>query len=158
LEDEQTSAIRAARTGGPEFLRLELVKQESRKSAPAWTEHERELSRRHATKWRSSDAAAERSRPRGRECVTAAKGSLLLTRLGLAVHATDLEEYRERVLDVSDGVQCGITKPPIWKIYILSTWPGVHEALERGKSRARLFRGRKSTPPSISRSASVKPL
>jgi NADPH:quinone reductase len=63
-----------------------------------------------------------------------AKGSLFLTRPGLAAHATDIDEYRERVLDVFDAVQRGIIKPSIWKTYALSDAAAAHEALEQGRS------------------------
>ncbi|KRR22199.1 quinone oxidoreductase [Bradyrhizobium lablabi] len=63
-----------------------------------------------------------------------AKGSLFLTRPGLAAHATDIHEYRERVLDVFDAVERGIIKPSVWKTYALSDAAGAHEALERGRS------------------------
>jgi NADPH2:quinone reductase len=63
-----------------------------------------------------------------------AKGSLFLTRPGLAAHATDVEEYRKRVLDVFDAVERGVIRPAIWKIYALSDVAQAHEALESGKS------------------------
>ncbi|KRR05350.1 quinone oxidoreductase [Bradyrhizobium jicamae] len=63
-----------------------------------------------------------------------AKGSLFLTRPGLAAHATDINEYRERILDVFDAVQRGIIKPSVWKTYALSDAAGAHEALEQGRS------------------------
>jgi NADPH:quinone reductase len=63
-----------------------------------------------------------------------AKGSLFLTRPGLAHHATDVDEYRERVLDVFDAVEKGIIKPSIWKIFPLADAAKAHAALEGGKS------------------------
>jgi NADPH2:quinone reductase len=63
-----------------------------------------------------------------------AKGSLFLTRPGLPAHATDVEEYRKRVLDVFDAVERGVIRPAIWKTYALSDVAQAHEALESGKS------------------------
>jgi NADPH2:quinone reductase len=63
-----------------------------------------------------------------------AKGSLFLTRPGLGAHATDIEEYRKRVLDVFDAVERGVIRPAIWKTYALSDVALAHEALESGKS------------------------
>ena len=63
-----------------------------------------------------------------------AKGSLFLTRPGLPAHATDVEEYRKRVVDVFDAVERGVIRPAIWKTYALSDVAQAHEALESGKS------------------------
>jgi NADPH2:quinone reductase len=63
-----------------------------------------------------------------------AKGSLFLTRPGLGAHATDIEEYRTRVLDVFDAVGRSVIRPAIWKTYALSDVSQAHEALESGKS------------------------
>lgn len=63
-----------------------------------------------------------------------AKGSLFLTRPGLAHHATDVDEYRERVLDVFDAVQKGIIKSSIWKAFPLADASEAHAALQGGKS------------------------
>jgi NADPH:quinone reductase-like Zn-dependent oxidoreductase len=62
------------------------------------------------------------------------QGSLFLTRPGLPAHATDVEEYRKRVLDVFDAVERGLIRPTIWKTYALSDAAQAHEALESGKS------------------------
>lgn len=63
-----------------------------------------------------------------------AKGSLFLTRPGLAHHATDVSEYRERVQDVFDAVESGIIKPSVWKIFPLVEAAQAHAALQGGKS------------------------
>lgn len=63
-----------------------------------------------------------------------AKGSLFLTRPGLAAHATDVEEYRARVIDVFDAVAKGFIKPTIWKRFALADAAKAHEALENGSS------------------------
>jgi NADPH:quinone reductase len=63
-----------------------------------------------------------------------AKGSLFLTRPGLALHATDVDEYRERVLDVFDAVEKGIIKPSVWKVFPLAKAGEAHAALQGGKS------------------------
>lgn len=66
--------------------------------------------------------------------VLSAKGSLFLTRPGLAAHATDVEEYRARVIDVFDAVAKGFFKPTIWKRFALADAAKAHEALENGSS------------------------
>jgi NADPH2:quinone reductase len=63
-----------------------------------------------------------------------AKGSLFLTRPGLAMHATDVDEYRARVLDVFDAVAQGIIKPDVWKTFPLADAAQAHQALENGGS------------------------
>jgi NADPH2:quinone reductase len=63
-----------------------------------------------------------------------AKGSLFLTRPGLAHHATEVDEYRDRVLDVFDAVQKGVIKPSIWKAFPLADASEAHAALQGGKS------------------------
>lgn len=63
-----------------------------------------------------------------------AKGSLFLTRPGLAHHATDVDEYRDRVLDVFDAVQKGIITPSIWKTFPLAEASDAHAAVQDGKS------------------------
>jgi NADPH:quinone reductase len=63
-----------------------------------------------------------------------AKGSLFLTRPALAHHATNVDEYRERVLDVFDAAEKGIIQPSIWKIFPLADVAKAHAALEGRKS------------------------
>ncbi|QEI08308.1 quinone oxidoreductase [Pigmentiphaga aceris] len=63
-----------------------------------------------------------------------AKGSLFLTRPGLAAHATDIAEYRSRALDVFDAVSQGIITPKVWKTFALADAASAHEALENGSS------------------------
>ena len=63
-----------------------------------------------------------------------AKGSLFLTRPGLAAHASDLAEYRERAEDVFAAVTAGIIKPAAWKIFPLAKAAEAHAALEGGES------------------------
>jgi NADPH2:quinone reductase len=62
------------------------------------------------------------------------KGSLFLTRPGLAAYATDATEYRGRVQDVFDAVERGIIKPSIWKTFPLAEAADAHIALESGNS------------------------
>jgi NADPH2:quinone reductase len=63
-----------------------------------------------------------------------AKGSLYLTRPGLAAHATDLKEYRERAHAVFEAAIAGVIKPGAWKTFPLSEAAAAHAALENGKS------------------------
>lgn len=63
-----------------------------------------------------------------------AKGSLFVTRPGLAAHATDISEYRTRVLDVFDAVRQGIITPKVWNTFSLSDASRAHEAMESGAS------------------------
>ena len=63
-----------------------------------------------------------------------AKGSLFLTRPGLAAHATDITEYRERAEDVFAAVSDGVIKPSAWKAFSLADAAGAHAALESGGS------------------------
>jgi NADPH2:quinone reductase len=63
-----------------------------------------------------------------------AKGSLFLTRPGMAAHATDITEYRERAEDVFAAVSDGIIKPSAWKAFSLADAAGAHAALESGGS------------------------
>jgi NADPH2:quinone reductase len=63
-----------------------------------------------------------------------AKGSLFLTRPGLGNHATDINEYRERVSDVFDAMERGFIKPSIWKTFALADAAEAHAALENGRS------------------------
>jgi NADPH2:quinone reductase len=64
-----------------------------------------------------------------------AKGSLYLTRPGLAAHATDLTEYRQRADAVFEAVMAGIIKPVAWKTFPLSEAAAAHAALESGMSK-----------------------
>jgi NADPH2:quinone reductase len=61
-----------------------------------------------------------------------AKGSLFLTRPGLAAHATDINEYRQRAYDVFDAVAQGIIKPSIWQRFPLADAARAHASLEDG--------------------------
>jgi NADPH2:quinone reductase len=63
-----------------------------------------------------------------------AKGSLFLTRPGLAAHATDLAEYRGRAEDVLAAVTSGIIKPSAWKTFPLADAAAAHAAFEGGAS------------------------
>ena len=63
-----------------------------------------------------------------------AKGSLYLTRPGLAAHATDLGEYRQRAHAVFEAVTSGIIKPFAYKMFPLSQAADAHVALESGQS------------------------
>jgi NADPH2:quinone reductase len=63
-----------------------------------------------------------------------AKGSLFLTRPGLAAHATNLDEYRQRANDVFDAVAQGIIKPSIWRHFSLADAARAHTALEEGSA------------------------
>jgi NADPH2:quinone reductase len=63
-----------------------------------------------------------------------AKGSLFLTRPGLAAHATDLAEYRERAADVFAAVTARIITPSVWKTFPLAEAAAAHAALEGGAS------------------------
>jgi NADPH2:quinone reductase len=60
------------------------------------------------------------------------RNSLFLTRPGLAAHATDVEEYRERAHDVLDAVKQGIIKPAISRTFALAEAANAHRALEQG--------------------------
>lgn len=61
-----------------------------------------------------------------------AKGSLFLTRPGLAAHATNIDEYRQRANDVFDAVAQGIFKPSIWRSFPLADAASAHTSLEDG--------------------------
>lgn len=63
-----------------------------------------------------------------------AKGSLFLTRPGLAAHATNVDEYRQRAHDVFDAVAKGIIKPSIWRHFSLADAAQAHTALEDGSA------------------------
>lgn len=63
-----------------------------------------------------------------------AKGSLFLTRPGLAAHATELGEYHQRATAVLGAVTAGILKPKAWKSFALADASKAHAALEGGKS------------------------
>lgn len=63
-----------------------------------------------------------------------AKGSLFLTRPGLADYATEVDEYRQRASAVFDAVTAGIIKPAIWDSFPLSDAAAAHAALEEGRS------------------------
>lgn len=63
------------------------------------------------------------------------KGSLFLTRPGLAHHITDLDEYRARAGDVLDAVGRGIISPQIAQRFPLIEAVRAHEAVEGGTAR-----------------------
>jgi NADPH2:quinone reductase len=63
-----------------------------------------------------------------------AKGSLFMTRPGLAHHATDLDEYRKRAQSVFDAVEKRIIKPAIWKTFSIAEAAEAHAAIEGGQS------------------------
>jgi len=60
------------------------------------------------------------------------KGSLFLTRPGLAAHATNIDEYRQRANDVFDAVRQGIFSPSIWRSFPLEDAARAHTSLEDG--------------------------
>lgn len=61
-----------------------------------------------------------------------AKGSLFLTRPGLAAHATDLQEYRRRANAVFAAVAAGVIKAAPSKVFPLADAATAHAALESG--------------------------
>jgi NADPH2:quinone reductase len=63
-----------------------------------------------------------------------AKGSLFLTRPGLAAHATELGEYHQRADAVLGAVTAGVIKPATWNTFSLSDAAEAHAALESGRS------------------------
>lgn len=63
-----------------------------------------------------------------------AKGSLFLTRPGLAAHATELGEYHQRADAVFGAVTAGVIKPVTWNVFSLSDAAAAHAALEGGQS------------------------
>lgn len=63
-----------------------------------------------------------------------AKGSLFLTRPSITAHATDLQEYRDRVADVYAAFSEGIIPANIWKRFALEDVAQAHAALENGSS------------------------
>jgi NADPH2:quinone reductase len=62
------------------------------------------------------------------------KGSLFLTRPGLADHVSDLAEYKHRVSDVFDAVSKGVFYSAPWKVYPLNEVVAAHDAIENGQS------------------------
>lgn len=62
------------------------------------------------------------------------KGSLFLTRPGLAAHATNIDEYHRRAKDVFDAVAQGVIKPSIWRHFSLADAARAHTALEDGSA------------------------
>ena len=64
-----------------------------------------------------------------------AKGSLYLTRPGLAAHVTDVDEYRGRGQAVFDAVATGAIVPNIWRTYALADAAQAHAEIESGASR-----------------------
>lgn len=67
------------------------------------------------------------------------KGSLFVTRPGLAAHATDIAEYRERVRDVFEAVETGIIRPSPSRTFALSEVADAHRLLENGEARGALI-------------------
>jgi len=63
-----------------------------------------------------------------------AKGSLFLTRPGLAAYASELGEYHERASSVFNAVTSGVIKPEAWRVFALSDAAAAHAALEGGQS------------------------
>ena len=63
-----------------------------------------------------------------------AKGSLFLTRPGLAAYATDASEYRQRADAVFGAVGAGVIRPAVWRVFPLSDAAAAHTALEDGTS------------------------
>lgn len=63
-----------------------------------------------------------------------AKGSLFLTRPGLAAHATNIDEYRQRANDVFEAVAQGVIKPSIWRSFPLADAACAHASLEDGSA------------------------
>lgn len=63
-----------------------------------------------------------------------AKGSLFLTRPGLAAHASDVDEYRMRAQAVFDAVQRGVIPARVSQRFALAEAAQAHAALERGEA------------------------
>lgn len=63
------------------------------------------------------------------------KGSLFLTRPGLAHHITDIAEYRQRANDVLDAVEHGVIRPTLGQRFPLTDASKAHEALEEGTAK-----------------------
>ena len=63
-----------------------------------------------------------------------AKGSLYLTRPGLAAYATNHTEYRQRADAVLEAVQSGVVKPVAWRSFPLQDVAKAHSAIESGRS------------------------
>jgi NADPH2:quinone reductase len=63
-----------------------------------------------------------------------AKGSLFLTRPGLAAHATELGEYHQRADAVFKALTAGVIKSSVWNVFSLSDVAAAHSALEEGRS------------------------
>lgn len=63
-----------------------------------------------------------------------AKGSLFLTRPGLAAHATDLDEYRRRAAAVFAAVSEGVFTPSASQVFPLADAAEAHAWLEGGKA------------------------
>ena len=61
-----------------------------------------------------------------------AKGSLFLTRPGLAAHATDIAEYRRRAQDVFDNLRRGVIHAAVSRRFPLAQAALAHAALENG--------------------------
>lgn len=62
-----------------------------------------------------------------------AKGSLFVTRPGLAAHATELAEYQQRAADVFAALEQGIIRPNIWRTFPLQDVADVHGLYDRGQ-------------------------
>lgn len=61
-----------------------------------------------------------------------AKGSLYLTRPGLAAYASDINEYLSRASRVLQAVSDGVIRPNIWRSYPLLQVRDVHSMLDAG--------------------------
>ncbi|MFK3781782.1 quinone oxidoreductase family protein [Agrobacterium sp. NPDC089420] len=67
------------------------------------------------------------------------KGSLFVTRPGLAAHVTDIGEYQDRVRDVFEAIKNGILKPNVSRVIGLSDVHEAHRLLENGEARGALI-------------------
>jgi NADPH2:quinone reductase len=63
-----------------------------------------------------------------------AKGSLFLTRPGLAAHASDIDEYRQRAEAVFSAVAAGTIQPNVTNVFPLAEAAAAHAAIEGPKS------------------------
>lgn len=68
-----------------------------------------------------------------------AKGSLFLTRLGLAAHASDIDEYRLRAEAVLSAVAIGTILPDVTNVSALAQAAAAHAAIEGRKSQGAIL-------------------
>ena len=87
-----------------------------------------------AARWCRWARPRERRRANRGQGTLNAKGSLFLTRPGLFAHATNIDEYGERVRDVFDALESGVITSSISKTYALADAAQAHAALETGKA------------------------